>query len=575
MQHSLLGRGRLAALLVFVGISLMVLSQQTPTPGVHPTTPGLTSAEAMVEISPSAALVRAREALVAAGLTPHQPLKETIGGSNEWVWAIINSVNAGGGKCRVIVSAASNPEKRGESHRVCMYLMDYMKSGKDPENAPFKNYAGIYEWDWANHAGAKGKEKVTLHLDGKVTCEGQNWGPTIWWSAEGKVFVYFPSPFPKENLHYVCQFAVSPDGRTMTAPANYYYRSVTATRIGDVPGATTTSAPTTSANPPATATIPPAGEGTVLGVPPEDSYLRLDAPTYKPGPLPLPAVGAMLAKKSQASFAPTPEEGQFTMEIVSVKGVHVPHRDIPNEASGDLMVEVLLNDVRTNYVADIYVGGYIVSPRDGSGGGAKRQGVIGITYDGQVPAYEYKRLHSSTDEHSPQPGKLRRYQLQMPDVLPAKIRVELYQQTREGEKLVGTKEATFDMPFADYKLVQGVVAGKASKKITKIMALAGSGVTEMLYVLPYRAGATSESTTFRRRGRPHPETSVITMTGDYDITEETPWKEATINVWPDSRDRDRRNNRYYPGLPNGGYQDREPIYRWAPGGSALLAILER
>ncbi|HRK20526.1 MAG TPA: hypothetical protein PLX06_01875 [Fimbriimonadaceae bacterium] len=568
MKLTIKAFGRLAALVGLAGLSLFVLSQDNPTPGVHPTTPGLTGAEALVEISHPAAQARAREALIAAGLTPHRPMESTIGGSNAWVWAIINSVDAGEGKCRVVVSAASNPEKRGESHRVCMFLMDYMKTGKAPTNAPYKNYAGVYEWAWANHIGGAGKSKVTLHPDGKVTCEGENWGATIWWSEDGKVFVYFPSPFPKENLQYVCQFAVSPDGRTMTMPANYYYRSVTATRIGDVPGAS--AVPVAPSNP---AVVPtPALGGAVLDVAPADSAMHLDAPTYKPGPLPLPPVGAMMGTKT---LAPASEDEQFPMEIVSVKGTNVPDRDLPNEFSGDLMVEVLLNDVGVNYVAHVYVGGYIVSPRDSSGGGAKRQGVIGITYDGQVPAYEYKRLHSSDDQLSPQPGKLRRYLFQMPDVLPAKIRVELYQQLRDGDKLVGTKEATFDMPFEDYKLVQGVVAGKASKKITKIMALAGAGVREMLFVLPYRAGATSESSTFRRRGRPHPETSVITLIGDYDITEETPWKEATINVWPDSRDRDRRNNRYYPGLPNGGYQDREPIYRWAPGGSALLAILER
>lgn len=567
MQHSLLGRGRLAALLVFVGVSLMVLSQQTPTPGVHPTTPGLTSAEAMVEISPSAAMLRAREALVAAGLTPHQPLKETIGGSNEWVWAIINAVDAGEGKCRVIVSAASNPEKRGESHRVCMFLMDYMKTGKAPANSATGGHAGVYDWAYTNHIGGSQKLKVTLKPDGTVTCEGETWGPTIWWADGGKVFVYFPSPFPKENLHYVCQFTVSPDGRSMTAPANYYYRSVTATRIGDVPGASAAPAGSLASTP----SVPAPGADS-LGVPPEDSYLRLDAPNYKPGPLPLPPVGAMIGTKN---LAPASEEEQFTMEIVSVKGTHVPHRDLPDTSSGDLMVEVLLSDVGTNYVVDIYVGGYIASPRDNSGGGRKRQGVIGITYDGQVPAYEYKRLHSSTDSLSPQPGKLRRYQLQMPDVLPAKIRVELYQQTREADKLVGTKETTFDMPFKDYKLIQGVVAGKASKKITKIRALADTGVTEMLYVLPFRAGATSESMTMRRRGRPNPATSIIEINADYDITAETPWKEVVVHVWPDSRDRDRRNNRYYPGLPNGGYQDREPIYRWSPGGSALLEILNR
>lgn len=490
---------------------------------------------------------RAAAALKAVGLNLHKPMKSTIGASNEWVMALINC-DEKDGKLRVSVSVASNPQKRGESYRVCTYLIEYMKTGKPPADAVFKNYAGIWEWKYVGYAGS-GKVTVTLHPDGKATATDPGWSGTTWWSEDGKVFVYPPSSFPKSNLHYVYVFAVAADGKSMELSApNYYLKSIAATRVGDAPGSTGSGGETA-----------PAG-GTTAQEDSRDGPL-LHAPKLPPAPLPLPPIGAMRAKKTEVpTYGAAPDQQRSPCSIVSVQAVHVPETIEPERFSGRIMVEVTLSNPGELFVADVYVGGYLASPTTPAGGSAGREGPLGgIYYDGWVPGYEYKRLHSSTDANSPRPGTVRRVVFNMPKVLPASIRVELYEQKRESDVFVEKEEATFTMPFPDIKVVQGQLRGVPEGKISELRVLP-DGAEEVLIVIPVGDDPKKTSQDIRFRGRRKPGEYAINGKYDIGLSGKERWKEMTMHVFPDQRDRDHRNNWYWPNLPNGGYRDEPPVF---------------
>lgn len=660
-------------------LALLSLVFAAPSQETHPTTPGLTSAEASIDLSLEDTMKRASDALKAAGLILHKPLPQTIGASNEWVFALLNCERSGA-KTRVIATVASNPTKRGESYRMCMFLIEFMKSGRVPANSGLTgSVIGVWEWSWVNAIG-RGKSQVTLAPDGKVTCPDPGWTPGDWWIEDGKVLVYWPSPFPKTNLHYVMQFTLSPDGRTMSTTAgNYYYSSVSAARVGDVPGAV--SPPSVGGNPPGaplsraegewewkwqafasngtskvtlhrggrvtddakqegswwaqgdkvfvywngaapktdpaavieflmapdgksmTSTIgnyytrsvvatrigevprtdasgvpPPAGgSGTGAvppGVKPEDVWFQLGAPNLPPAPLPLPPVGARNRKSESLDLLgglvlrgePTasdgePQGGRLACELVSVTAEHVPDKNGPDLYDGQVQVNVKLTDEGRGYVADIYVGGHLDYPKDPSGGGAKNEGVGGISYDGWVPAYDFTRLGWDTDLYSPQKGKLRRYVFRMPRVLPAAIRVELYEQLPSGgTRFVGKMETQFDMPFQDYRILGGGVLGKRENSIQTFAALLEDGTTEVLLVIPSGPNPKDSSSDIRIRGRRGEGSYEIRKKVDITLTGKERWKEAKIDVWPVFRDRDHRNNSYWPNLPNGGYTDTEPVW---------------
>jgi len=556
----------LTAAFSLFGISLWAISDTPAAQETHPTTPGLTSAEINISLSVEEAMKRAHDALLAAGLTLHKPLPTTAGASNETVFALINAEHRNN-TTRVIVTVAANHLKRGASHSVCMFLIDFMKTGKAPEASPFNNYAGEWDWKWQGYVG-DGAAKVTLKPDGKVASEG--WPPnTEWWSPEaGKVCVWFPSAFPKTNLHYVTQFTVSSDGKTMTAGSNYYYKAVTATRIGDAPQ------PATGGTTPPTGGTgsQPAGGADPLGISLENQLLDLSAPKLPPAPLPMPPVGER-ANKSAAHTDPlelfawaagADYVGQRPeVSLVSLKAVHVPDKNGPDTYDGLLQAEVTLSDVGPNYAVHIYVGGYLAAPKEGSGGGARREGVGGVSYDGHVPGYKWAMLMSSTDPYSPKPGILRRYSFYMPKVLPASVRAELYEVLpRGGLRFVEQLTTTFIMPFKDHKLSRGVVVDKAANKITRVAALL-DGATEFLFRIPRGNNPKDASQDIRLRSTDEDKDGKTESKYDIPLTGAERWKEVVVDVWPVFRDTDHRNNHYWPNLPNGGYFDGKPV--WVDG----------
>lgn len=176
-----------------------VLCGASLTPqATHPTTPGLTASEASLNISVDDAMKRAGEALRAAGLVLHKPMPEVIGGNNEWVAALINCTRVGD-KTRVSVSAACHPSKMGESYRVCIYLIEFMKTGKAPANSGLTgSVIGVWEWSWVSSIGS-GKSRVTLQADGKVTCPDPGWCRASGGSTAARSSCTGQARFPKRT----------------------------------------------------------------------------------------------------------------------------------------------------------------------------------------------------------------------------------------------------------------------------------------------------------------------------------------------------------------------------------------
>src|SRR5918999_857223 len=79
-----------AALVLVAFLAIVAASQGPEGLPLHPTTPRMTGAECQIDLDIAATMKRATDALLAAGLTLHKPLPQTIGGSNEWVFALIN-----------------------------------------------------------------------------------------------------------------------------------------------------------------------------------------------------------------------------------------------------------------------------------------------------------------------------------------------------------------------------------------------------------------------------------------------------------------------------------------------------
>lgn len=803
-MKTVMTKGTLVAIaLSFLAALSHVLA--TSVQDYHPTTPGLTSSEASIELTVPQAMQRAADALRAAGLVPHKPMEHTIGGNNEWVMALIDCTPVGG-RTRVTTAVAANPNKRGESYRVCMFLIEYMRTGKAPANSGLTgSVIGVWEWKWESYIGS-GTSKITLQHDGKATCPDPGWVPAEWWiEPDGTVRLYWPTGAPKTNTHYVMVFTLAQDGRTMsTSAGNYYYKSVRATRIGDAPGQVSAGAQVQGASDPAKTTdlsgeyeeqaeglgktkltatrtgfflyrirqtgygnydasaelfgkrlvgkwkttdgngitgsfdvtfnddfseargtmvvdngglkgtrsvsfrrlsatgvgsggatgpinstdaaagvwdwkwqgysgngisrvtlskdgkvtCPDPGwqpgewwiqDGKVMvywpsgGVPktnlhyvvqftmapdarsmattngnyyyasvsatrvgdapssgaggstgtggtggtggatggssgagsrsaggfklpdpaPGESVISLEPPKFAPGPMPLPPVGAQgggvktaLLNHSRRTVPSAPSR-QSDVTLISLKATHVENQYIPD---GLLQVEVELSQGSTEYVVDLYVGGYLVVPKDG---------VDGVKDAGFQPAYEWVGLSWFNNMHPDQKGKIRRFLFKIPWVLPAQIRAELYRAPLgKPRTFVNQKETTFTMPWGDQACMFGAVFGDKDKGVvTKVAAMVTAGTTEMMITVPGE---------FRPPNEPYINDLGIPVhfkNGATEYIEEmrrvigrkVKWRELSVNVGPIFKDRDHRNNRFWPELTNKGYVEAPPIWTQGSG----------
>lgn len=663
-----------AVLLIAVLASYALLSLATAEPiqDYAPTTPGLTSAEASIDLSVPDAMKRAADALRAAGMVPHNPMPHTIGGNNEWVFALIDCTTLAG-KTRVTVAVASNPTKRGESHRQCMFLIEYMRTGKVPANSGLTgSVIGVWEWDWQGYAGS-GKSKVTLQPDGKATCPDPGWATGEWWiEPDGTVRVYWPTSFPKTNLHYVMVFTLSPDGRTMsTSAGNYYYKSVKATRVGEAPAVAApagtlsdqargvwewkwqgysgsgvsritlggdgkatasdagavpgewwvqdgkvmvfwnSSAPKTNLHYVTVFTMAPDGRsmatsngnyyyqsvsatkvgdapsaaqppntgGTAAGTsggsaggnppagakPPEpapgETVTTIEPPKLSPPPLKLPPVGAQSGLKTElfrvifGEHLPTPKPRPTTQDpaIVSLKATPIENQYIPE---GLIQVDVELSAPAPNFTVDLYVGGCIR---------AVQGGIDGVKNAGLQAAYEWAPLNENFNKHPDRRGKVWRALFKVPRVLPADIRAELYE-TPLGKprRFVGEKKTSITMPWKDYAVVSGWIFGDKPKSvITKVSVLVTTGTESWAAWYPGEIPSELNQNDFFITCRFKPGEDIFSSTQIRNIGRRIRWRELRIDVGPTQKDIDHRNNTYWPELPNRGWLEAEPI--WAEG----------
>ena len=521
-------------------IVVCVLCGATVTPqGTHPTTPGLTSSEATLDLSVADAMKRAGEALRAAGLVLHKPMPEVIGGSNEWVAALINCSRVDG-KTRVIATAACHPTKLGESYRTCIFLIEFMKTGKAPANSGLTgSVIGVWEWSWVNAIGT-GKSRVTLQADGKVTCPDPGWAKGDWWIEGGKVLVYWPTSFPKTNLHYVMQFTISEDGRQMsTSGGNYYFSSVVATRMGDAPGSAIpgeTPPATGAAGTPAGFSLPEPGAS--------DNVLRLEAPTYPPPPLPLPPVGAGTGTCSPSPFDWSPR-GELADGPRPAQDLRLNSVKASEVRLGVLQVEAELSAPEVYSHIDVYVSGYLrfLTTEFGT-----------IRNAGTAPAYAYIRNGERTAR--------RTCTFPVPQVLPAKVRVELYESPPGGpRRFIAQKEILFDLPYPDYATQMcGVFGDKDKGIITKVAAIVSAGTESWSLTVPGGTQAQAYDNDFVVSGKFTGSETSFTSSVVKALGRPVRWKEALLTAWPMNQDRDLRNNRIWPNLPNKGYLDQAPVW---------------
>lgn len=196
-----LARGGLAlgvgAVLVALGSSTLVPALRADElPGVAPTTPSLTGIPVWLSMPRADCMERARQALVAANLTLHDPATfdggAARGGANEHVFAIITCARAAEAddKTFVLASAAGGPGWQNDAVKMAWFLGDFMKTGKapDPAAAP---HGGPFDGTWRMETdGYKGTLRLA-QVDGRVTGSyeydgGALYAGTVDGSADGR-----------------------------------------------------------------------------------------------------------------------------------------------------------------------------------------------------------------------------------------------------------------------------------------------------------------------------------------------------------------------------------------------------
>jgi hypothetical protein len=203
----------------------------------------------------------------------------------------------------------------------------------------------------------------------------------------------------------------------------------------------------------------------------------------------------------------------------------------------------------TNYYMDVYVGGYIAESR--------KEGCI-------KDAYVMQRVLLSAWSN---PYKT--YEFELPDVLPARIRVEIYEKVAGQGKLLDTRETEFNLDVADIEF-NVKVFGDRSKNIitaygiqllasgnirTKKKYSATSSPTEVWMSIPDKRSGDRTSIAEALYSVPDfkGKKSITQIKGDPD------WSLTRSYFTTCIYDRDRRNNIKYPFRPNNGYIGGRPV----------------
>lgn len=321
----------------------------------------------------------------------------------------------------------------------------------------------------------------------------------------------------------------------------------------------------------------PAGHPLSQRQPDENVIGDFGLPKFKAGPLPLPKVGAGRAPTGKTMplrmIAPgAVQKGKVeAVEIKKLTATHVPDRNGPERYAGRIQVDVELTGVGASYEVDLYVGGYLAPPPNGIGG---------IKNIGRTPAYLRMNVGRWANNQHPQQDKYRRYTFPMPRVLPATIRAELWQ-IGKANKLVGKKEVVFDMPFPDHGCIHGQIFGRERTDeqgrvlvtITKVIAFVQPETTQVNVTIPGVvrpqgepwANDWSKWVDFNLAESGQDSFGLnLSQQAKWEgkserVKDSLAWNQLRINVEPGFRDRDHRNNTYWPNLPNKGYVDGPPV----------------
>lgn len=273
--------------------------------------------------------------------------------------------------------------------------------------------------------------------------------------------------------------------------------------------------------------------------------------------VPLPPVGAELGifgPIERGNLAPGKEPVvQAKANDVQMSQLSVTKIEDKYDSRGYLQVDATLSKVARDHYLDIYVSGYYV------GVFGEVEGVKNV---GRRPAYEFKRVDYADQNKHPSKEPNRRYTFRIPDVLPAKVRVELYQiPLGKPARLIAKKETAFDTDWKDYGIIEGFILGDIKKMLTKagFMVLPGTeSVSVRVPALkPIKPDDFSNdlSITVKMMGKSeHTENVNKNIEG-----REFNWKATQLSSSPWMLDRDVRNSIYWPYLKDGGYLNIPPI----------------
>jgi len=220
-----------------------------------------------------------------------------------------------------------------------------------------------------------------------------------------------------------------------------------------------------------------------------------------------------------------------------------------------LQVDVGLSRPALDHYVDVYVSGYYV------GVFGELEGLKNV---GRRPAYEFIRLGAMDSNQHPAKEPNRRYVFRAPDVLPAKVRVELYQiKQPQPARLVAIKEIGFDLDWNDYGVISGILNGSPDKKfLSGYAVLVHPGTRSVNFRIPamnpVKPDDFSNDVNVSVRIE---EGQTETRKNNYNRTIDWPlnWKASLVTSSPSLNDRDIRNNHYWPYLRGGGYLEIPPI----------------
>lgn len=291
--------------------------------------------------------------------------------------------------------------------------------------------------------------------------------------------------------------------------------------------------------------------------PQEPANLVMQSNKPPTGALPLPLVGSELGifgKWERGSLAlgkePTVEAKTNDVQISQFTVTRV--EESPS-GRGVLQVDVILSKPARDHYVDIYISGYYV------GVFGELEGIKNV---GRRPAYEFIRLDYADQNKHPGKEPNRRYNFRIPDVLPAKVRVELYQiPNGKQARLLAKKEAGFDTDWKNFGVIEGFLLGDIKKMITKAAFMVEPGTESVGVRVPALKPIKPDdfsndlSIALRTQGK----TEINEAVNRNIEGREFNWKATHITAGPSLKDRDIRNNHYWPYLKGAGYLDIPPI----------------